>query len=121
MVANSSQRLSQRHLHRKIFKPVLRRLAGVCPLNDEKLIGKPRPQSNTAPQIVATVECMSRMLEERRKMHTEDLLQCSRVLCNGFIDTSKGAVLTSDEAMRLIQKEEDPKESKQGLSNKKSV
>ena len=58
---------------------------------------------------MATVECMSRMLEERRQMRTADLLQCSTVLFNGFIGTPKGAVPTSDEAMRLIQREEDSK------------
>ena len=45
-------------------------------------------------------------------MHTEDLPQCSTVLCNGFIDKPKGAVLTSDEAICLIQKEEDSKRVK---------
>lgn len=79
---------------------------GLHPLDEMKLIGRARPYSDEQPHRIATVEEMCNMLDKKRQQASVVLLKPLNVLKSGFIDTSKGVMLTSPQAMLLIRDKE---------------
>lgn len=85
---------------------------GLWPVNAAVVLGQDRPLSSDAPTQVATPEDMARMLEEKRAMLRTGAGIKPIVLKRGFIDTSAGINLTSEEAMAMAMRKEDDERRK---------
>lgn len=80
--------------------------AGIYPLDEIRLLRHARPLSLEQPDVTVDVDTMCQMFDEKRRLASEELLYKPQVLQSGFIDSTKGVVLTSDAAMELLRQEE---------------
>ena len=76
------------------------RRAGLFPLNSSQLLSIPRTISHAEPEVEMEVDELEQLFEEKRLRMCDQVLGEDTVLMeNGFLDTAKGAVLTSTRAM----------------------
>jgi len=79
--------------------------AGIWPFRPVALLGNPRPASVDDLNRFLTVEEMAVLFEKKLSEKREEVFGEKLVMTkNGFIDTSGGAVLTSERAMVLVRK-----------------
>ena len=76
---------------------------GLWPIDPMVLLNVPRPVSTSDPRTILSVEGMEIMMEERRKKSRDLLGITPTVTVSGFVDTSAGLLLTSEEALKLAQ------------------
>ena len=80
------------------------RRAGIWPFDASQLLGIPRPQSSNDADTMVSVSELERLLElKRAEMRHAVLGEDATITDCGFIDTSKGAVLTSERALYLAK------------------
>ena len=80
------------------------RRAGICPFDASQLLGSPRPESADQVDNILSVPELERLLEEKRSaMRRAVLGDDATITYCGFIDTSKGAVLTSAKDLCLAR------------------
>lgn len=111
------------YVYRKAVEPAARRAgfsrAGLCPLDPSQLLGTPRPMSSDAVHYIVSVKNMMALLDIKRAELGENIEFQPVVVRRGFLDTSKGLCLTSEEALKIIQaKEASDREAKAAKENK---
>lgn len=82
-------------------------VSGMFPVCAEKLIGTPRTQSRDLHSIMSGVKEMENLITAKRERLRQGHDIQPVVLRRGFVDTTQGMVLTREEAMKLVEKNED--------------
>ena len=83
------------------------RKSGIWPVDSKQLLSVPRPVSREQIGTILNVEDLERMFEEKRVAMRRQVVGAECVLLgNGYIDTTRCAVLTSDKALSLIREKE---------------
>lgn len=78
--------------------------SGLWPIDSSQLLGVPRPGTAEDIRTILNVDQLEKLFEQKRAAVRETVLGSdSAMLANGYIDTTKGAVLTSDRALMLIR------------------
>lgn len=80
-------------------------------MDPSKLLDSPKPDGVKEGEMLS-IQGMFRLLEQKRLACRYNIGIQPVVLRRGFLDTSKGLTLTSDEAMALIERGEAGKKSK---------
>ena len=82
--------------------------SGIYPFDPLQQIGSPRPRSVQEAYITMSMEEMDKTLKEKRmNFLREDRMNINgAIMKNGFFDTSKGLITTGEEAMKLVETEE---------------
>lgn len=70
-----------------------------------RLFRHPLPMSREQADSMVTVEEMWTMLAQKRELFAKILFPQPEIMESGLINTSRGAVLTSDHAMTLLRVE----------------
>lgn len=76
--------------------------ARIWPLDASKLLSVPRPKSLTNPGSTVSVAELEELFQKRRRSIRKSLLGSdAKITAKGFVDTTKGEILTSQRAMWL--------------------
>lgn len=79
------------------------RRSGIIPLDKYALFAQARPHSHGTPTKISTVDDMAKMLDEEKKRKVSEILGDVTVRSQGFLDTSYGAVVTSEATLALLR------------------
>lgn len=85
--------------------------AGLWPVDPHRLLRTPRPYSSEDASRILSVKEMEEMLELKRKTRAQGIGLRPKVSKCGYLDTSKGLNLCSQEAMKLVKEQEERKRS----------
>ena len=87
--------------------------SGLWPLDVQRLLGTAKPRDTNALGEICTTATLINLLEQKRRQAREGILGAElSVLRTGFVDTSRGAVLTSPEALAIAKRKADSDEKK---------
>ena len=76
--------------------------SGIWPCDDKRLMTEARPADESL-QRTLTVDEMEKLLEEKRIQYADNTIGARvTVLDNGYVDTTKGTVLTSAEVLKVV-------------------
>ena len=84
------------------------RRSGIWPFDPTKLLSTPRPITSHENSVIMTAEELFVAFEEKQEEMQDTVLGSdSRITRSGFIDTTKGAVVTSTKALELARRKHD--------------
>jgi len=96
--------------------------SGMWPLDPTRLLSVPRPKDNNDLSTILTPAQLVALLEEKREEARRGILGMDvKILTNGFVDTTRGAVLTSERAMAAAREKNKQDEEKRALEDERAA
>ena len=98
------------------------RRSGLWPLDAMRLISVPRARDINSTGEILTPEALVALLEKKREEARKDILGSEvHLLRSGFVDTTRGAVLTADNAMEAVRRKENALREKRKDEHEREV